>query len=238
MHDDIYAKYDRLPSVRKMKLEDYCIVNTGPSVIPTYLPSVRIWNYNVTDENDMYIPGEQREDSHLRRWLSSSVDSSWQMILRSFETWQETVEEGAATLLRKKHKGKKSRRRKKKKKKPSPKLPRFYSAESPSRKNRYLTPLGYTQYYLPIDNNDNNKHDTSPNWTIEYITYPHEKRTHFLPSQQMQMEAERAPSPYKLEDLTIPSWLGLAKSLTESKKMWKGYVRRMYVSSGVGVDQD
>lgn len=48
-------------------------------------------------------------------------------------------------------------------------LPRYYSKYSPSRSNQPLTPLGYTQFYLPdVDNVDEGK---PPKWEIEYSTY-------------------------------------------------------------------
>ncbi|KAG8896690.1 Endopolyphosphatase, partial [Tulasnella sp. 403] len=35
----------------KINFDDYVIVNVGPSVVPTFLPSVRVFRYNVTEWN-------------------------------------------------------------------------------------------------------------------------------------------------------------------------------------------
>lgn len=120
-------------------------------------------------------------------------------------------------------------RKHRKKKKPVPRLPRYASPHSPSRTNRYLTPLGYTQYYLPLNQHQN------PNWTIEYITYPAEHIKKHLPAHMQGITSvlERTvEAPYRLKEWTIPHLLNLAKDLAGSKKLWKDYVRRMYVSSG------
>lgn len=45
--------------------------------------------------------------------------------------------------------------------------PRYYSKHSPSRSNQALSPLGYTQFYLP----DIEKQKHAPEWKIEYSTH-------------------------------------------------------------------
>lgn len=221
-HDNLYSIFESLPSDKKMKLQDYAIAHTGPSVIPTYLPSLRIWHYNVTDDSDVYLPGPHAVSV-------ADPTSIWERSRTALMAlWQEIEFSQVFGLdidtLRRRRKGRKHRR---KKKKPIPRLPRYFSPDSPSRTNRYLSPLGYTQYYLPIDRHG------SPNWTLEYITYPEKRMQHFLPKHMQLNTTEVAiDAPYNMVDLTIPSWLHLAKSLTKSKKKWKQYVRRMYVDSG------
>lgn len=83
-----------------------------------------------------------------------------------------------------------TKKKKKKKKHPKlPKLPRYYSRLSPSNQNRFLTPLGYTQFHLNMDlANSHSGYGPGlagerlflergeegerplPNWGIEYIT--------------------------------------------------------------------
>lgn len=48
--DMLHTAYSSLHSDKKTKLGDYSIVSTNPSVIPTYLPTMRVWQYNVTRE--------------------------------------------------------------------------------------------------------------------------------------------------------------------------------------------
>ena len=64
------------------------------------------------------------------------------------------------------------------------------------------------------------------------MTYAADKVAEFLPA-HMQPNSSLVvlPKSYELPDLTIPSWLQLAKKFTKSKNMWNTYVHRMYVSS-------
>lgn len=269
VHNDLLSSYTDLPSKKKIKLEDFHIAITSPSVIPTYLPSVRIWSYN-TSEDTIYrpemeglpmlaesdpIPDEEdyaQQDRLLRGTPVNTANvMSYETVRRAISQIQHTLyvlwnerplhAEALLEAARKGRKKKKHDRRKgKKKRRPVPRLPRYHSPNSPSRTNRYLSPVGYTQYFLPIDRYPEAEH--KPNWTIEYITYPRSQLEQHLPKhiyEGLQREGngmagkeENVPAPYKLRDLTIPSFLNLARSFTKDKKEWKGYVRRMYVSSG------
>lgn len=226
VHNDLYEILAALPSKKKMRLENFAIVHTGPSVIPTYLPSLRIWNYNISRPEDKYIPTENAlvPENSIKPLLARLQARAWTILERALSTAvldQLSFALDVDVLTRKK------RRRHRKKKKPIVRLPRHFSPLSPSRMNRYLTPLGYTQYYLPID-----KH-THPNWTIEYITYPQERLHNALPHHLLDKIAmDKVEAPYQMDDLTIIKWLELAKKLTSSKKKWTAYVKRMYVSSG------
>lgn len=223
LHGDLYDSFAALPPRRKLKYEDYAIAHTSPSVVPTFLPSVRIWHYNVSNPNDAYISSTHFGEAEAQIGL-------WRRLRdRALQVWDSSIAEHLHTWLEldvtRRRKGRKHR----KKKKPVPRLPRYSSPQSPSRTNRYLTPLGYTQYYLPLHQHQ------SPNWTIEYITYPAENMINYLPGHvyDNSTASERTvEAPYQLKEWTIPNLLNLAKDLAGSRKLWKEYVRRMYVSSG------
>ncbi|KAJ9114260.1 hypothetical protein QFC22_005712 [Naganishia vaughanmartiniae] len=155
----LYKDFGEMPKVNKMKLEDYTVINVSPSVIPTYLPGIRVYNYNVTglklDEDGLV--GDEQE--------FAGPDMSSQTVLPT---------------TRKRKTG--HRHSKKKKKKNDCNKPehedqphckfrqkeRHFSPESPSRANTLFTPLGYTQFYLP--GLDEQTH-SPPKWIIEYATY-------------------------------------------------------------------
>lgn len=185
-HNDLFSTFQALP--KRLKLEDYSIVHTSPSVIPTYLPSLRIWHYNTTGEPyvQQALPAGLTPDQEVSRLRNGSELDAHYTNEEVEEEEEETSSWLQLILRRRKHR--------KKKKRPAPRLPRHFSPASPSRTNRFLTPLAYDQYYLP-----------HANWTLEYST--------------------------ELDDLTIGSWLGFAKQLTKHKKLWKQYVRRMYVGA-------
>lgn len=318
---DLREDYQDLPGPKKIKERDFAIVNVNPSVIPTYLPAVRVWMYNVTGEawkqnsEDLEEDDEEEEEEErsealstlYRSWTSTSTSS----YLQSFLSLSSSTTTPASYFLNlwdatipdpfKSKKDKKNKKKKKKKKAPKPK-PRHSSPLSPSRTNRFLSPLGYTQYYLDLERanlNDgfgpdssrftmgknNNKTEEkrkerpSPQFEIEYMTFGAEKLAReilgcgdqessiprellpprillaldmldrdLVPGKELderelerkvvelakilKEEKEGELVPYGFEDLTIGSWIKLARRLGEDKQEWKGYKRRMYVSSG------
>jgi endopolyphosphatase len=127
-------------------------------------------------------------------------------------------------------------------------LPRYYDKNSPSRKNGPLSPLGYTQFYLP----DVNSHkETPPEWKIEYSTFKPEKIVWNETAEGGQpgpvpmkfihrwgeeeqgnvglKERVKRISPWGMQDLTIGSWVKLARQLVVKKKMWNQFEEFMWV---------
>jgi endopolyphosphatase len=43
LEGDVLRDFQDLPKPKKLHLDDYAIINVGPSVIPTYFPSVRVF---------------------------------------------------------------------------------------------------------------------------------------------------------------------------------------------------
>ncbi|BGP17928.1 hypothetical protein JCM10213_003936 [Rhodosporidiobolus nylandii] len=121
--DDLFSLYSSLPSPSPdggsgggAQLDGYAVSHVNPSVIPTYLPGIRVWEYNISRPS---APSAAEDEEH---------DGWWTRLL---------------TMGRKgKKRGKKGRKGKKGHRKS-----RF--ANAPSRRNAFLTPLAYTQYYLP-----------------------------------------------------------------------------------------
>lgn len=354
--DDLHKDYAELPRRRKTNLSDYHIVNVNPSVIPTYLPAVRIWQYNITasearhpplvrlnvtgieervyeregkdDERDDEEDGadeegedsdneddededekdeEQEELDDARRALAPpsppgaiaslpsvarrlfsllpSLPLSTSLLRRSFSDAVHRV------TKRKQHKKpKKGKKKHKKKKKHPARIPRYFDPTSPSCQNGFLSPLGYTQYYINlVETNRNSGYGPGakgrklleargekgerppPVWEIEYTSFnatklargllnladqPAAIPVQLLPvsiaavvssvreederDQEAKVEKvarlirKEGLTPYELDDLTVGSWLKLARKLGKSKKAaaWKGYVLRMFVSSG------
>ena len=182
---------------------------------------MRIWNYNVSNASDAYRPDPSSVDDidgEAQITVLDTLSQAWTAAQNQLPLLSRLSD--SLNALRRK------RRKHRKKKKPIPRLPRHASSDSPARRNRYLSPLGYTQYFLPIDRFED------PAWEIEYTTYAADKVADFLPAHmQPNNSLSMLPKSYELPDLTIPSWLQLAKKFTKSKNMWNTYVHRMYVSS-------
>ncbi|CAG8461091.1 4055_t:CDS:2 [Cetraspora pellucida] len=81
------------------------------------------------------------------------------------------------------------------------KRPKSQDPEAPSHKNTFLTPLGYTQYFINLTHS-NLFPNQEPEYNIEYTTW----------------------DDYDMKDLTVPSWINLARKVTNRKfknVMWR-----------------
>lgn len=246
----------------EVNYDDYSIMNMEPSIIPTYFPGLRLWQYDVSKRS--------------KRWRKSSDESEdgSEGVVAGEESSGEEDEDSI-------------RFEKRKTRNDSDPLLRHVDPQSPSRFQSYLTPLGYTQYFLPLPLVNANsgygpgragaallkKHGEKgqrppAQWEIEYTTFtsknlarsllgledqPAAIPTHLLPpsvhqlvrkygvrggkgalaSLEKVLKGKENLISYELENLTIPEWLKLGKQLGGSEVHWKVYLKRMFVSTGI-----
>ncbi|KAM0790028.1 hypothetical protein ACM66B_005357 [Microbotryomycetes sp. NB124-2] len=273
---DLLDQYKALPSPNKAKVQDFSVVNVNPSVIPTYLPAFRIWEYNTSVEARWRQPQDWEtavdvDGTTAESAVWSIVYRLWDMVAAPNWLANLTTNNFTKSILkrRKKHK--------KKKKYPSyPRLERHYNSSSPSQRNAYLTPLGYTQYMLDLERaNEFDGYGSSeakegggtrplPEWQVEYTTlYAEEVAGRLVDEHLASLDAQVSHrhrawppavrqlvhngssvneiadalrredvTPYEMNDLTFTSWLALGHKLGKQDKAWKGYRKRMFVSSG------
>ncbi|KAK4685787.1 endopolyphosphatase, partial [Tremellales sp. Uapishka_1] len=210
LQEELKKDFKEMPSAGKLKMKDYIAVNVAPSIIPTYLPGVRVFSYNISgvsrdpDDDDVEIGVRKKKGRHggHRHHLPKDDCSR-----------PENEDKPHCTF---KHK------------------PRYYSKHSPSRSNQPLTPLGYTQFYLPdLDA----KH---PQWAIEYSTFkpddlfnlttqPPPVPSHFLHEKEDKKlkTLMKKITPYRMKDLTVGSYVRLARKLAEKKEMWDKFSELM-----------
>jgi endopolyphosphatase len=265
LHEDLKDDIENLP--HNLHYDDYTIVNVGPSIIPEYFPSFRIFQYNVTN----YDGPKASDDVQftLESWKALEVPTSEY----DEHDEDESVPVPAYRAARSKFSTKgvtttgKRRHRHRHPEKPDCSLPenaekyacrpwgpRHASPDSPSRTNRLWSLLGYAQYYLP--DLAESTHKKPPKFKLEYVTHPVEALRppnttdanvtrkwippvpkHLLPKSLRQENLTHSKfAPYQLDDLTIPSWIQLARRLGKSKKMWKKFLGFMYM--GQDVDDD
>ncbi|PCH41204.1 endopolyphosphatase [Wolfiporia cocos MD-104 SS10] len=208
LYKSLLKDFEDMPKTSKNTSYDgYAVVNVSPSVVPNpYMPSFRIFTYNIT--GTPYAP------SHLDGQAAISTCNA--------------NTERSTRCKDQKH--------------------WHTHPESPSRTNRLWTPLGYAQYYLPALDASSKKHP--PKYRLEYLTYPlallHPPdaaaeaqfaypipRRHLPKSLRNATRSESKYAPYRLEDLTIPSWTGLARRLAEGteEKLRKRFRKYMYMGA-------
>jgi len=214
-------------------------------VVPTYLPAYRIWTYNTTESAEAIYRAahtSNEDEDHI----DDVADSYFALAIQTVSSYIPDL-----SSLDSFKKRKKKKRRKHEKIKP---LPRHVSSHSPARTNRFLSLLGYEQYYLQLEKvNKNNGYgylnassDSNrpwPEFELEYATYTVERLKEVLAlttlsvSNTTREEEEDASkrlkklAPYCMPDLTIKEWLKLSHRLSHDEKLWKGFEDRIFVST-------
>ncbi|KAF9485346.1 hypothetical protein BDN70DRAFT_871374 [Pholiota conissans] len=215
-YDALLEEFSSLP--KSPKMTDYAAVNVAPSVVPNpYLPAFRIFSYNITGASNGAPPmvtqrrkhGEHRND---RNNSASCEHPDYQ------KTWRCHLDQ-----------------------------PWHSDENSPSRTNQLWTPLGYAQFFIPaLDEASKNK---PPRFELEYMTYPldllHPETTEgaegefvypvplaYLPEPLRTPGSKKSKfAPYEMRDLTIPSWIRLARQIAdgERRKLRKRFLKYMYL---------
>ncbi|ORX37963.1 Metallo-dependent phosphatase-like protein [Kockovaella imperatae] len=164
LQEELRKDFGEMPGPAKIKLKDYAVVNVAPSVIPTYYPGVRVFSYNISNMED--------EDF-----------------------WSDMKKKRRTGHRHRKKKAKHDCRRPENRDRPHcvfARLPRHYDKASPSRSNGPLSPLGYTQFFLPdVDST----RDIAPDWKIEYSTFHPRK---LVPQSSGLTETQPPPVPLHL----------------------------------------
>ncbi|KAJ3880320.1 Metallo-dependent phosphatase-like protein [Lentinula edodes] len=225
--DSLLDDFAQLPKSGRTDLDDYAVINVSPPVVPNpYLPTFRVFTYNITDVEDALA------DSSPTRQMNS-LDSS-----------------RSEPLHRRKHRDNSSQckeglYRNSWKCQLQFEPPISMYADAPSRTSRLWTPLGYAQYFIP-DLKDNDK-SHPPRFELEYTTLPAsvllpeegQNLTVFrypiplrnLPNSLREGKMKKKYFPYEMKDLTIGSWLDLARRLgdVKEKKLREKFRQYMYL---------
>ncbi|KAH8094784.1 Metallo-dependent phosphatase-like protein [Cristinia sonorae] len=213
--------------VKDIDYDNYAVVNVAPSVVPNpYLPSFRIFSYNISGR--AYLAGELG-GARTQEPVLKTEDRQGNTTVGA--TSSPCSDEGFQNSLKCKS------------------VKRWYSSpESPSRRNTLWSPLGYAQYYLP---NLTGTERRPPKYELEYMTFaPSALHTgdgkadaakvwqpiplRHLPKSLRNSTVSRSKyAPYMMEDLTIPSWLGLSRRLGrgQHEKLRARFKRYMYMGS-------
>ncbi|KIY71419.1 endopolyphosphatase [Cylindrobasidium torrendii FP15055 ss-10] len=220
--DALLNDFADIPKRSKTDMDGFGVVNVSPSVVPNpYLPSFRVYSYNISGTpGDVDILRKGRKPSHNRGDHGSKekycaekeYKHSWKCILNN--TWHT-------------------------------------DSDSPSRTNTLWSPLGYAQYYIPDLGEGNKTH--YPHFKLEYATYApaalypltvndeegmKDKDNAFypIPLKNLPKSLRKGPVskskylPYGMEDLTIGSWVDLARKLSKdgNQKLRKKFRKYMY----------
>ncbi|KAF8812426.1 hypothetical protein BYT27DRAFT_6418082 [Phlegmacium glaucopus] len=220
----LLQEFSALPqSAKDTKYEDYAVVNVGPSVVPNpYVPTFRIFSYNITGVDVGSWNGAKKKKGQSKRRHGHHREDQGN---KTTECKKGEYQDTWWCHLDK---------------------PWHSDPAAPSRSNERWTPLGYVQYYLPSLEQANKTHP--PQFELEYMTYAldslhpdperdsEESFTYPVPVKLLPESLRKGGvkkskyTPYKMKDLTIPSWIRLARRLADGKhkKLRKKFRQYMF----------
>ena len=196
--------------------ERYSISHITASIIPNYLPSFRVYEYNITGLEDIVVSGLSMRHSPSQ---AETLDSS------------DDLEE-ASNVLNGQRKKKKNRKGGKGKiKYPDliiPDHPSKSSPPGPAYSPQTLTFLGYTQYFanLTYINNDLVEGPSGPDAERQRGDSPHKNYPKPKPKKfEYEAEYNTLDDPvYRLKDMTIRSYLRLARRIGKANPHGKDMI--------------
>ncbi|AJV07280.1 Ppn1p [Saccharomyces cerevisiae YJM1418] len=204
-------KKKKKPITRKELIERYSIVNIGGSVIPTFNPSFRIWEYNITDivNDSNFAVSEYKPWDEFFESLNKIMEDS----LLEDEMDSSNIEVG----INREKMGEKKNKKKKKNDKTMPiEMPDKYEL-GPAYVPQLFTPTRFVQFYADLEKIDQELHNS------------------FVESKDIfryEVEYTSDEKPYSMDSLTVGSYLDLAGRLYENKPAWEKYVEWSFASSG------
>ncbi|WFD28612.1 endopolyphosphatase [Malassezia nana] len=149
IEEDLRYDYESLPGNARTNMDLYGVFYEAPSIVPTYLPSLRVWTYNTSLEHG-YRPVSIKEDT---KDLATLLDYVSYNLCDDDEESEECESypppRDVSVYKKDRQHNRPSRRRRHRRR--DAKLPRYASPWSPSRSNTFLTPLGYSQWVLDLD---------------------------------------------------------------------------------------
>lgn len=194
-------------------MDDYAVVNVAPSVVPNpYLPSFRVYSYNVTGGEERPSKqgkrkhGHRRDDRNNATCKSVEHAESWRCHLN--EPWHSDADSPSRSNRQWTPLG-------------YAQVCRLLFSERQGTECRM-------QYYIPRLERADKTHE--PRFELEYVTYtidalqPKGDGGHPVPLEQLPEELKRQGggksrhAPYWMEDLTIGSWMRLGRALGEERR--------------------
>lgn len=202
-------KKKKKPITREELIERYSIVNIGGSVIPTFNPAFRIWEYNISDianESDFSISNNKPWDEFFE-----SLDKIMEESLLEDEMNSDNFDSRISS-----ERSDKEKKRKSDDKTVPVEMPDEYEL-GPAYIPQLFTPTRFVQFYADLEK-INKKYYSSLSESKDVFKY--------------EVEYTSDEMPYSMDSLTVGSYLDLAGRLYEDNPAWEQYVEWSFASSG------
>lgn len=208
--------------------ERFQVSVVAPSIVPNYFPTLRVVEYNITglDPTVLWSNTPARKDLPEEfDWLLDESDVQQYIGDEPFLEDEDVTAHDNDVQSDKKSKKKKGKKGKKGKKKPKnpdleiPDPPAKTSPPGPAYSPQTLTLLGYTQYFANLTHINNVPHDDEKKSDIEHSKSKAKPKPH---PKEFKFEVEYdtfTDEVYRLEDMTVPSYLKLAYRIGQEKPL-------------------
>lgn len=197
--------------------ENYSIVTISGSVIPTFNPSIRIWEYNTTDL-----------EADSSTWQKHSWDDFYEKLNKIMDNEYNSEEEDELTIddeieIEKK----KSNRKKKRKNKADKTIPKKKPAKlalGPAYTPQLFSPTKFVQYHADLKQINEDYYSL-----LDSGKKPGEAAER---SFKYQVEYTSEEGPYPMKSLMVEDFISLASKLATDKKIWQKFLKRAFMSTG------
>ncbi|KAG8718899.1 hypothetical protein FRC08_004118 [Ceratobasidium sp. 394] len=206
--ETIHSSCKHFARKNKLDYDDYFVVNIGPSVIPEYTPSVRIFTYNITNAESS-DPG----DNELG-------------ILKIDCSKKENKDKKQCVFKKPRHASKHSPSRTNTLWSPTGYSQFFIPPSNWAKSNESHAPgyeLEYVTYSLATLR-------SNVSLVPEHLLPPE------LQEGKIGSTTESRYAPFGLADLTIPSWIKFARKMGRKKKLWRRFEEAMFLETRVDTD--
>ncbi|WEW55798.1 Endopolyphosphatase [Emydomyces testavorans] len=194
--------------------ERYAVSLVSPSVIPTYFPTLRVIEYNVSglDSSELWFHRNAEVNG-------GSFPGEYSDILLSELIWGNDTE-----MSKKKGRKKKHKKKKKPPKFTIPMPPSSTAPPGPAYSNQPFTWLGYTQYFANITKINSRFERTSepPKRLLNWREYLLQKAEDNSGNGPFEFEVEyntTSDEVFQLKDMTVKSYLKLARKIARSPEL-------------------
>lgn len=206
------SMYATIKGKRKSKLhgERYSVVHVSPSVVPTFNPSIRLWEYNITGLSDVKLLSNPSWDEFLHKLLVALNDENNEIF--SYEedhpnNWELSVF-----------------KKKKRDKTIPPKMPESKKL-GPAYTPQMFTPERYVQYYLDLE--AVNKGQKDFDYEIEYTTDKDYDMKDLTVLEWLKFGRKLGKSLNKEQDLKEKN----VELTSKASKLWKIFLKHSFVNT-------
>ncbi|SMN20987.1 similar to Saccharomyces cerevisiae YDR452W PPN1 Vacuolar endopolyphosphatase with a role in phosphate metabolism [Maudiozyma saulgeensis] len=194
--------------------EKYSIVNIAGSVIPTFNPSFRIWEYNISGINE-----ETSINQNYQPWDEFFADLEVKI---DNELSSSDPNENSMNIMKGKKGGKK---------KPDKTIPRRKPSEyplGPAYVEQLFSPTKFIEYYADLDQINKDY--------LSLLQDGKDKNRAADEAFKFQVEYTSDDKPYSMKSLLVKDFLNVAVELCDDSTEWTTFLDRAFISSGYSDD--